>query len=164
MKNFGVSGSTAQNTGDYPYNSSDFYKQSLTYNPNIVVLMLGTNDARGINWKNSKSFKNQYISLVDKYQNLKSHPRIILASPLTVYKGSLAGITKVDAETHIKNLKAIVPIEKQVAKEKHLQYVDTHSLTANKPYLFEHYSGIHPTVSGAQYLAQIFASVIHNSR
>ena len=164
VKNFGVSGTTAQNTADQPYTLTNSYKQSLAYNPNIVILMFGTNDARGINWQNSKSFKKQYTNLVNKYQNLKSHPRIILASPLTVYNGSPDGMDKSDTATHIKILKSIVPIEKQVAKEKHLQYVDTHGLTANKPYLFEHYSGLHPTVSGAQYIAQIFKSAIQNNQ
>ena len=43
--NFGVSGATMMKTGDLPYWEQDAYAMALQSSPDIVVIMLGTNDA-----------------------------------------------------------------------------------------------------------------------
>jgi len=50
VRNFGYSGRTAMRTGDYPYFKEEIYKESLTFSPNIVVIMFGTNDSKVQNW------------------------------------------------------------------------------------------------------------------
>jgi len=36
--------------GDYPYMKEKMYGEALKFNPNIVVLKLGTNDSKPHNW------------------------------------------------------------------------------------------------------------------
>ena len=44
VKNFGNSGSTMLKKGDKPFWKQREYKAALDFNPNIVVIKLGTND------------------------------------------------------------------------------------------------------------------------
>ena len=85
VKNFGASGRTILSKGDYPYSETDTYKASLEYQPDIVLIKLGTNDTKPQNWKYKNEFKDNYQTLIDTYQNLKSHPRIILLTPIRCF-------------------------------------------------------------------------------
>ena len=46
VKNFGVSARTLLNKGDNPYMNEKAYQDALAFNPNIVVIKLGTNDRK----------------------------------------------------------------------------------------------------------------------
>ena len=46
VSNFGVRNATASADGDLPYIGSTQYKKSLESEPDIVLLMLGTNDSK----------------------------------------------------------------------------------------------------------------------
>lgn len=85
VKNFGASGRTILSKGDYPYSETDTYKASLEYQPDIVLIKLGTNDTKPQNWKYKNEFKDNYQTLIDTYRNLKSHPRIILLTPIRCF-------------------------------------------------------------------------------
>ena len=56
VKNFGVSARTMLNKGDHPYMNEPAYKNALAFNPNIVVIKLGTNDSKSFNWKYKADF------------------------------------------------------------------------------------------------------------
>ena len=85
VKNFGASGRTILSKGDYPYSATATYKASLEYQPDIVLIKLGTNDTKPQNWKYKNEFKDNYQTLIDTYRNLKSHPRIILLTPIRCF-------------------------------------------------------------------------------
>ncbi len=51
VRNFGHGGATASNCSDLPYESTREYKAALKWRPHVVVLMLGTNDAKEGNWE-----------------------------------------------------------------------------------------------------------------
>ena len=46
VQNFGVCGATASLQGDLPHEKEAAYRESLAFRPEIVLLMLGTNDPR----------------------------------------------------------------------------------------------------------------------
>ena len=48
--NYGISGRTLQNEGDYPYKADKFYKISRDCGAEIYLIMLGTNDAKPYNF------------------------------------------------------------------------------------------------------------------
>ena len=48
--NFGVSGRTALRKGDYPYWAEQKYKEALDFQPDIVIIMFGTNDCKTYQW------------------------------------------------------------------------------------------------------------------
>ena len=82
VKNFGVSATTALYKGLYPYVDTEKYRESLEYNPDIVIIKLGTNDANERNDAYRSTFPKDYRRLVDEYLNLPSHPQVILLTPV----------------------------------------------------------------------------------
>lgn len=50
IKNFGANGHTMMKNSDASYWSSTAYKDAIAFKPDIVILMLGTNDAKQRNW------------------------------------------------------------------------------------------------------------------
>ena len=77
VSNFGVRNATASADGDLPYIDSDAYKKSLESKPDIVLLMLGTNDSKTYNWKPA-SYEASIRSLVQTYKGLDTNPTVYL--------------------------------------------------------------------------------------
>ena len=50
VQNFGFSARTLLNKGDHPYMKETLFQKALNYQPDIVVIKLGTNDSKPINW------------------------------------------------------------------------------------------------------------------
>ena len=90
--NYGISGLTLRNDGNTPYTANAIYPASLASNPDIVVIMLGANDAKvGINWNVAAKdgtntsiniFNDDFTALIDSYRTLPSAPRILVCTPI----------------------------------------------------------------------------------
>src|SRR4051812_4620865 len=57
VKNFGVMGTTMLRNGDDPYYKSTTYNEAKDFNPDVVVIKLGTNDSKPQNW----TYKGQFV-------------------------------------------------------------------------------------------------------
>lgn len=148
VANFGYTDRTAIKTADKPYVSEKLYRQSLDFHPNIVVILLGTNDSKEKNWDKEKYF-NDYSEIIDGYLNLDSAPKVYLMIPPPVFEKRgkvLYGLRKdvIDNE--------ICPIVMQIAREKQIPYIDLHEIFKNQPHLFV--DGVHPNADGCKLLAQ----------
>jgi lysophospholipase L1-like esterase len=91
VQNFGLSGTTLMNSGNKPYQKSQQFKDALSSNPDVVVIMLGTNDTKPANWRHSANdYEADYRDLISDFQKLASKPRIYLClPPYIAKKGSL---------------------------------------------------------------------------
>ena len=151
VENFGVDGATTLKSGDNPYSSSSAFTASLAFQPNIVVIMLGTNDSKPGNWALCDSYSDDYKSLIAAYRALPSNPTVYLAlSPAVAYDNyEISGVTVKDE---------IVPLQNKIAQETGSETIDIYSLTEG------HYSwyadGIHPTKTGYGYIAEKIADKI----
>ena len=85
VKNFGVSARTMLNKGDHPYMNEPAYKNALAFNPNIVVIKLGTNDSKSFNWKYKADFMKDAQTMIDAFKGLPSQPKIYLCYPSEAY-------------------------------------------------------------------------------
>lgn len=152
VKNFGVGRRTMLNKGDYPYMSEQAWKDALGFNPNIVIVKLGTNDSKSKNWAYGKDFGKDMQQMIDSLKELPSHPRIFLATPITAYShlGSINDSIIVNA---------ISPVVKKLAKKNKCQFIDLHTLYQPTEGMIQK-DGIHPTISGAGYLADIICQYI----
>jgi len=149
VNNYGYSNRTAQFGADYPYTDEKLYQQSLSYNPDIVILMLGTNDTKAKNWKGVESFKKDYSQIIDSYLNLSSKPTVYLLLPVPIYK----------AVDHLDNnvlVNEMIPVIKEIASEKNLSTIDMYNTFLNKEDLFS--DGVHPNKNGAK----LFAETVYN--
>ena len=74
--NFGVSARTLLQKGDFPYRKEKKYQEALKMLPNIVIIMLGTNDTKPQNWKYEAEFVGDYRDLIKSFQALPSKPKV----------------------------------------------------------------------------------------
>lgn len=150
--NFGVSRTTAMASGDIPYVKQTQYEQSLSYQPDIVVLMFGTNDSKTNNWQGKEEFKTQYKELVDSYFNLDSSPNMYLCTPAMPYVLSEGkGELYFDMQSQV--VAEVADIVKEVAAEQMLPCIDIRKATSNHPEWFK-IDGIHPNAEGALHIAE----------
>mmetsp|Transcript_2937 Transcript_2937/g.5598 ORF Transcript_2937/g.5598 Transcript_2937/m.5598 type:complete len:252 (+) Transcript_2937:4-759(+) len=87
VSNFGSNGRTMLKSSDYPYWNTSQYQAALDSNPDIVVLMLGTNDAKYYNWgPHSSEYPIDYLDMVSVFQSLPSRPQVFTMIPPPLYK------------------------------------------------------------------------------
>ena len=144
VSNFGVSGTTAQREGDFPWVSTDQYKQAKEFLPQIAVIKLGTNDSKPQNWVGEGRFIKNVEQLAEEFENLPSHPRIIIALPAKAYKIAWSIRDSVICNGELAALK-------KMAKKHHWRVIDLYKKTSNIPERFP--DGIHPDVKGAGIIA-----------
>jgi len=145
VKNFGVSARTMLNKGDHPYMNESAYKNALAFNPNIVVIKLGTNDSKSFNWKYKADFMKDAQNMITAFKGLPSQPKIYLCYPSKAY---LTG----DGINDDIISKEIIPMIKKLAKKNDLSVIDLHTAMDGMPELFP--DRIHPNEKGAQVMAK----------
>lgn len=155
VTNFGVSGRTLLSKGNYPFINEPEYQAALAYLPDVVTIKLGTNDSKPFNWIYKADFEKDYQSMIDAFRQLPSKPRIILLSPVTVFNNKIAGIDSLI----IKN--EIFPLVQSLAKKNELDFVDLWTPTSTRRGYFN--DGVHPTVAGAKYMAQLLFDYLKNN-
>ena len=159
VKNFGVSGSTmlSEGFGDKPYTKQQKYLDSTTFVQSAgaqavvsVIIILGANDSKPINWepasgKNDQQYKKDYLALVDHYLGLTPKPVVYVGYPLATGTNpccSIRGDVIHDQE---------LPLIQQVAMEKHLPIIDLNTPTTGHPEYFG--DGVHPNDGGYAVMA-----------
>jgi len=151
VHNFGVSGATLLKNGDLPYWNQQAFKDALAYNPNVVIIKLGTNDTKPQNWKYKDQFVTDYADMIDRFAELPGKPRIWICQPVPAY-GERWGIS----EKRIKN--EVIPLINQIARSKHVPVIDLYGPLSGKPELFP--DRIHSNAEGAHGIAaEIYAAL-----
>lgn len=151
IENFGVNGATLMESGDAPYTETDAFVESKAFEPNIVVIMLGTNDSKSQNWNQEQYFETDYLNLIKIYEELPSKPTVYIALSPSVTKSNY-GIT--DEVVTGK----IVPRQKKIAEQAGLTYIDINALTRGQTAWFS--DGIHPNGEACGYIAKEIADNI----
>ena len=144
VRNFGVSGATLLALGDKPYTLQDLYSQSLSFQPDVVVIMLGTNDTKPQNWQHREQFQSDYALLIHRYHSLPSHPRVWLAYPTPVTGENEYKIREAPVDTELGMIRA-------VARANNAGVIDIHS--ALMPHADAFPDHVHPNADGAGYVA-----------
>ena len=159
--NFGVSGACMADSGSDSngaakgYKAQSAYTDSLNFSPDMVIIMLGTNDSKALNWDN---FKQDYVrdalELIDSYKSLKSNPAIYVATSPTVGEGSNSyGIQGNVVEEQI------VYLQRQIALAAGTGFIDVHEATRNAgESLFP--DKVHGSPEGYRLIAQTVADAI----
>ena len=151
VKNFGASGYTLQESCDRPYTSHKRYKKSLDFKPDVVLIMLGTNDTKPYNWISTEAFQDDYRQLILSYQELPSKPDVILMTPASVFPENFSPAKpyKIRAGVAGEAAKAV----RELAEELGLPFIDIHEMTASHPEFFLQ-DGVHPNELGAKTIAR----------
>ena len=156
VSNFGLRNATASADGDLPYIDSAQYKKSLESEPNIVLLMLGTNDSKTYNW-NAKSYEEGIKSLVQTYKNLDTNPTVYLM--ISPYCFSLDGSDIAEYQVQPKVVAGkIKDIVEKVAAEEGVEVIDLYSVTVGKEERYR--DGIHFDAEGYKIIADYIYDII----
>jgi len=148
VRNFGVNGRTAINKGDYPYIETKEYKDVLNYQPNIILIKLGTNDSKPQNWRYKQDFVADYESLVNSFRDITSKPRIILLTPVRCFLSENSGISAAIIEKEIR------PTIEEIAWRNNLEIINLFNIFGDQwvQHLFP--DKLHPSSIGAGMMAK----------
>ena len=153
VRNFGYNDASARFDADTPYVRKRVYRESLEWNPDIVLLMLGTNDTKTRNW-DPEIFRRDYRRIVESYQALPSHPRIILIAPIRIFPIMGRPLLGVYPDTMEEGVR---PAIRGIAAEMGLELIDLQNLFVDKRFCRD---GVHPQRTGARMLADAICSGI----
>lgn len=154
VRNYGVSGRTLLKNGNYPYWNESKYQEVLAWEPDIVIIKLGTNDSKPVNWDPYGSeFEADYNDFVTSFQNLSSNPKIYLCYPLVAFPNNW--VTASDSVI----VNGEMPVITKIAEEKNLAgVIDLHTPFKGKEELT--IDKVHPNFRGTTLMANIIAKAI----
>lgn len=148
VSNYGVSGKTLLDIPDRGYLSTGYLDEVERKPPDILIIMLGTNDSRPENWDGT-AYKEQYLALVQRMQGISDEMEIYLMTPPAAYPGEdgkiIYGINEDVIRDEIRQLVG------EVAEETGTEMVDLYGITENHPEYFR--DGVHPNRDGYEVIA-----------
>ena len=156
VNNYGVSSFAVQENADRSYRTLAHYQESLAYEADIVVFMMGSNDSKPENWVDAEVFRKDLLSLLDSYGD----SRIILCTLPSAFflEGQTEGVTNHDIQPLV--VDEIAQIIRDVASQEGYPLLDIHALTADHPEWFDK-DGVHPSNEGAKAIAQAVCDAIN---
>ncbi len=147
--NFGVSGTTMLRSGNSPYWNQSAYQSALASRPDIVTIMLGTNDSKPVNWQYKSQFVSDYCLMIDSFRSLASQPQIWICKPIPT-----AGVTTYTIDGKVIR-DEILPMIDEISRLRSVPVIDTY--TAMLDHLDLVPDGIHPNSAGNTIIAQTIA-------
>lgn len=157
MNNYGVSSFAVQSTADRSYRTLPNYQESLDYDADIVVFMMGSNDSKPINWNGAETFRQELNTLLDSY----SGRTILLCTPASAFflNGQTEGVANHNIQPKV--VDEIAQVVREIAEDRTLTLVDIYALTRSCPEWFKK-DGVHPDNAGAAAMARMISEAITN--
>jgi acyl-CoA thioesterase I len=144
VANFGVCGSTVSTGSIKPYIDQAEFQQAIDYHPDIIVIMLGTNDANPDIALNETSFETDYSQIIAAFQELEGRQLIwIVKSPPIFADNSSYNNTYLE--------KIVLPHIDNLAYQTDLPTIDLYNAFGNQSDYFM--DGVHPNNDGATLIA-----------
>ena len=155
VRNFGVGGTRLMHSDGVTaaYVDSAMYQPSLDFAPDVVIIMLGTNDSAAHAFKRfDRYFASDYQELVNTYKNLPSHPYVIVAT--SPYAPAASGTSDAIINDYI------VPYERELfTKLENIDgVVDVEAWSDGRYYLY--FDNVHYSAEGYYSLALYYAEQI----
>ncbi len=144
VENFGVGGSTVSSDSDRPYIKQNAFQNAKEFQPKMVIIMLGTNDANPSLEQNNASFIANYVKLVNDFQGLESKPKIWVVKPPPIFSAEL-GLSPQYFEANV------IPSIEEVARRMNLSTINIYSALIKYPNHFP--DGVHPDSEGSKFIA-----------
>ena len=143
--NFGRSGATLLKKGDFSYWEREQFTQATEFQPDIVIIKLGTNDSKPQNWQFSKQFPGDLELMIAHFRSLSSTPIVYLCKPVPVPKAAY-GITEAVVAGEV------IPYVEEVASKTGCRLIDLYTPLSKMPENIP--DGVHPNAAGAKLMAE----------
>ena len=159
VRNFGANGRAMQKAADLPYWRHKYFELSSSFNPDVVLIMLGTNDSRQPNWKGAQPYLRDYREMLAHYSSLASKPLIYALTPPTEFKLKNQKAVKYGMiQEAVAEMTAGI---KKIAQEFAVEVIDINTATAPHPEYFS-FDGVHANAKGAKHIAETVYAAIRN--
>jgi acyl-CoA thioesterase-1 len=152
VRNFGAGGTTVLLNSETPYMNTSVFQSALEFQPNIVIIMMGTNDAQPSLEPYNASFVGDYVKLVNAFQTLTSKPKIWAVLPPPIFSNQSGRISPEYFKL------TVIPFIEQAANETNLPIINVYSALANYSGYFP--DGEHPNSAAAKLIADEIYRVI----
>lgn len=149
--NFGHSGATLSRQTNRPYWTRPEFEKAMEFRPNIVVIMLGTNDAHPDHWE---KIRNEFVPTLKEMAGLfrgqVEQPKVYVCLPVPSFE-----LRKANIES------GVVPLVRQAGREADVPIIDLFNPLADRASLFP--DRLHPSAAGAALMAAIVCHAIDDS-
>ena len=143
--NFGTGLAAVNLNAEKHYMNQSVFSNAKDSLPNIIIIMLGTNDANPTYQQYLDNFNGDYKKLIGEFEALPTNPKIWLVVPPPIFNDRLGPNSTILTQQ-------VIPRIRQVAGELNLPIIDLYSSLANHPEYFSD-DGVHPTVEGSRIIA-----------
>jgi lysophospholipase L1-like esterase len=162
VANFGHSGATASDDSNNPYTKTEQYQLAIDYKPNILVIMLGSNDSREETWVSEEKLLLDIIKIVEAIRSDELQ-RVIVCTPASAYYtdgAEIDGTAGFDLRPeYIERAADAIRIAAKSTWALGVKLVDINKVTENHPEWFK-LDGIHPGNDGARAIAEAICDKI----
>ncbi|MFC1766622.1 GDSL-type esterase/lipase family protein [Planctomycetota bacterium] len=151
VRNFGVNSATVLSKGDVPYVQQSVCTEALQWQPEIVIIMLGTNDSKPQNWVYKEEYVPNYLELIDSFAGLASHPRIWICKPVPAFQLRWGINDDVIRDE-------VGPMIEKIASLRDVRVVDLYTPMLGASSHYADY--IHPDATGAGLMAEVLLPLL----
>ncbi len=151
VANFGVSGSSVMSNTYKPYTNTPDFWRALNFQPDIVVIMLGTNDANLNYTNNLGTFEKSYQDIIRQFESLPGDQQIIVVDPPPILNNTL----NLSDQNLVQD---VIPQINQVANNLNLTTVNVYDTMTNHTDLIG--DGVHPSMEGGEIIANQIGQAI----
>ena len=167
--NCGISAATILDGTLRPFHKMEQYNTALGSKANVIIIMLGTNDANPRWWDAKRKtafdgppaaeFKAGYLKLIKDLQAMDSKPQLLLAIPLPVFPERAKPANQENTEGRRANLvNKVIPLIREVAAETKLPLVDIHGYLSDSESLST--DGVHFNNAGDVKMCEALADAV----
>jgi lysophospholipase L1-like esterase len=146
LRNFGHGATTISLNTETPYMETEEFQKAIDFQPNIVVIMLGTNDAQPNLKLNNVTLTEDYVKLIKAFQDLPSKPEVWVVLPPPIYSNQT---NVIDAQYFNQT---VIPCIRKVADQTNSVIIDVYSALLGHPEWYKE-DGVHVTEVGTEIIA-----------
>ena len=149
VKNFGVSGRTLLKKGDYPIWNEPQFQEAKDFQPDVLLIKLGTNDSKPQNWAHKDEFVKDYLDMIAEFRAvMPKDGKVYVIIPVPVTRENF-GINPVIMDNE-QRLMLFEIIQKSGA-----EVIDLYTPLKDKSELLP--DGVHPNAEGLTIMANVIA-------
>ena len=157
LRNYGAGSTTVLLTSETPYMNNSYFRDALLFEPNVVIIMLGTNDAQPGLIPYNSTFVSDYVTLIHAFQALPDNPKIWVVLPPPIFS-SQGG--KMNPEYF---QSSIIPDIREAANITGCPTIDVNSALQGHPE-YAPKDGVHINSAGSKVIADTIYAALTSSK
>lgn len=144
--NFGVSARCLLFKGDRPITREKAYRDALAFKPDMLLIGLGTNDSKQVNWVHKDEFADNYKAVIEEFRKQNPKLKVYCLLPVPSQEAREGGISRgrIAAE--------VIPLIRQAAKSTKSRVIDLNKVMKDRENLLV--DGVHPNPEGHALMAK----------